>query len=162
MLVSGKCFDAPGLSALRMAVYRLFFEIGRETLIVHETHFIRPHQLKSGSLKVGQRVGINHHVEIDYSGGVEIEDDVWISQDVLIETHQHSVKTKALKKDQEIRLNALVLGQDAWIGARAIILPGVMRIGKGAIVGAGAIVTKNVPDYAIVVGNPAKQIGFRR
>ncbi len=162
MLVSGKFFDAPGLSALRMSVYRLFFEIGHETLVVHDSLFTRPHHLKSGYLKLGKHVGINHHVEIDYSGGVTIEDDVWISQYVLIETHKHSVKTRALKKNQEILLNALSIGQDAWIGANVVILPGVKKIGKGAVVGAGSIVTKDVPDYDIVAGSPAKSIGRRQ
>lgn len=161
MLVSGKFFDAPGLSSLRMCIYRFFFKIGRETLVVHDTLFTRPHHLKSGYLILGKRVGINHHVEIDYSGGVEIEDDVWISQYVLIETHKHAVKTKALKKDQEIQLNALSIGRDAWIGANVVILPGVKKIGKGAVVGAGSIVTKDVPDYMVVAGNPAKRIGRR-
>ncbi len=162
MLVSGKFFDAPGLSALRMWVYRLFFKIGTESLVVHDSLFTRPHHLKSGYLKIGERVGINHHVEIDYSGGVEIEDDVWISQYVLIETHKHSVKTRRLKKDQEMSIHPLLIAQDAWIGANVVILPGVQKIGKGAVVGAGSIVTKNVSDYAIVAGNPATIIGQRQ
>ncbi len=161
MLVSGLYFDAPGLSALRMSVYRLFFEIGQESLIVHDSLFTRPHHLKSGYLKIGKRVGINHHVEIDYSGGVVIGDDVWISQYVLIETHQHSVKTRALKRDQKMSINALTIGRDAWIGANVVILPGVQKIGQGAIVGAGSVVTKDVPDYAIVAGNPAQKISSR-
>jgi maltose O-acetyltransferase len=55
----------------------------------------------------------------------------------------------------------VVFENDVWIGARAIILPGV-HIGQGAIVGAGAVVTKDVPPYAIVGGNPAKVIKSRR
>lgn len=54
----------------------------------------------------------------------------------------------------------VTIEDDVWVGARAIILRGV-RIGRGAIVGAGAVVTKSVPPYAIVVGNPAKVISFR-
>lgn len=50
---------------------------------------------------------------------------------------------------------------DVWIGARSIILPGCKRIGHGAIIGAGSVVTKDVPDYAIVGGNPAKIIKYR-
>lgn len=50
---------------------------------------------------------------------------------------------------------------DVWIGGRVIILPG-RRIGKGAIVGAGSVVTKDVPDYAIVGGNPAKVLKYRK
>ena len=55
----------------------------------------------------------------------------------------------------------LDIASDVWIGARVIILPGCRRIGHGAIVGAGSVVTKDVPDYAIMGGNPAKILKFR-
>lgn len=55
----------------------------------------------------------------------------------------------------------LEVGNDIWIGANAVILPNVTRIGDGAVIGAGSIVTKNVPSYAIVAGNPAKVIRYR-
>jgi len=54
----------------------------------------------------------------------------------------------------------VVIEDDVWVGARAIILRGV-RVGRGSIVGAGAVVTKSVPPYSIVGGNPARVIGFR-
>lgn len=50
---------------------------------------------------------------------------------------------------------------DVWIGNNALILPSVKRVGNGAIIGAGAVVTKDVPDYAIAAGNPARIIGYR-
>lgn len=56
----------------------------------------------------------------------------------------------------------LEIEQDVWIGARAIILPGCKHIGAHSIIGAGAVVTKDVPDYAIVGGNPAKVIRMRK
>ena len=56
----------------------------------------------------------------------------------------------------------LDISSDVWIGARAIILPGCKRIGHGAIIGAGSVVTKDVPDYAIMGGNPAKVIKYRK
>jgi virginiamycin A acetyltransferase len=55
----------------------------------------------------------------------------------------------------------IVIGNDVWIGQNAIILPTVRRIGDGAVIGAGAIVTKDVPDFAIVLGNPAKVVKYR-
>ena len=55
----------------------------------------------------------------------------------------------------------LFIDDDVWIGARVIVLPGCRHIGKGVIIGAGSVVTKNVPDYAIIGGNPAKVIRFR-
>ena len=55
----------------------------------------------------------------------------------------------------------LTIDDDVWIGARAMILPGCKHIGKGVIVGAGSVVTKDIPDYAIVGGNPARVIKYR-
>ena len=59
-----------------------------------------------------------------------------------------------------IRKPKTIIGNDVWIGTNAIVLPGV-RIGNGAIIGAGCIVTKDVPDYAIIAGNPGKVIKYR-
>ena len=56
----------------------------------------------------------------------------------------------------------LEIGDDVWIGARVIVLPGCKKIGKGVIIGAGAVVTKDIPEYAIVGGNPAKIIKYRK
>ena len=63
--------------------------------------------------------------------------------------------------DQGSRVAKVTIGNDVWIGMRSIIMPGV-KIGNGAVIGAGAIVTKNVPDYAIVGGVPAKIIKYRK
>lgn len=63
--------------------------------------------------------------------------------------------------EQKIPMNRLVVGNDVWVGQNAIILPNVKRIGDGAVIGAGAIVTKDVPDFAVVSGNPAKVVKYR-
>lgn len=60
-----------------------------------------------------------------------------------------------------VHRSELVIGNDVWIGQNAILLPSVKRIGDGAVIGAGAVVTMDVPDFAIVVGNPAKVIKYR-
>jgi virginiamycin A acetyltransferase len=60
-----------------------------------------------------------------------------------------------------IPTSKVVIGNDVWIGMNAIILPSVTRIGDGAVIGAGSIVTKEVPPYAIVAGNPARIIKYR-
>lgn len=161
MVVSSTPFDAPGLLALRMWAYRRFFAIGPDTVLARGVACIRPHGLTGGFLKIGRRVGINHHVELDYSGGLTIEDEVWISQYVVIETHEHVIADRRPKDEQEIRLNSLTIARDAWIGAFAVILPSVRRIGEGAIVGAGAVVTRDVGDWEIVGGVPARMIGLR-
>ncbi len=71
-----------------------------------------------------------------------------------------------LQKNHSLSDNALIykkltVGHDVWIGANAIILPGCCNIGNGAIIGAGSIVTKDVPPYSIVAGNPARMIRMR-
>jgi acetyltransferase-like isoleucine patch superfamily enzyme len=64
-------------------------------------------------------------------------------------------------KENPMPRHALVIGHDAWLGRNAIVTPGCKRIGVGAVIGAGAVVTKDVDDYAIVAGNPAKLIRYR-
>ena len=56
--------------------------------------------------------------------------------------------------------NKVVIDDYVWIGRRAIILPGV-KIGKGVVIGAGALVSKDIPDFGIAVGNPAKVVKYR-
>jgi virginiamycin A acetyltransferase len=64
-------------------------------------------------------------------------------------------------RDDSIVSGTLQIGHDAWVGERAIITPGCSRIGIGAVVGAGAVVTKDIPDFAVVAGNPARLIRYR-
>lgn len=64
-------------------------------------------------------------------------------------------------KVKDIERSKLIVGHGCWIGANAIILSGCHKIGNGAVVGAGAVVTKDVPPYSVVVGNPARVIKFR-
>ncbi|MDR0232173.1 MAG: CatB-related O-acetyltransferase [Dysgonamonadaceae bacterium] len=75
-------------------------------------------------------------------------------------TYLSSWGDKSLDENQ-IDYSQLIIGNDVWIGADAIILPGCKFIENGAIIGAGSIVTKDVPAYSIVAGNPAKVIRMR-
>ncbi|MGJ8621360.1 MAG: acyltransferase [Yoonia sp.] len=107
-----------------------------------------------GTLRVGDRVEINRDVHLDMTGGLVIGDDVLISEGVVIYTHDHGLDPRA-----QPSLCPKVIGPDVWIGMRAVILPNCRNIGAGALIGAGAIVTRDVPAHAIVAGNPARQIG---
>jgi len=66
-----------------------------------------------------------------------------------------------LVKEDSIESGSTEIGGDAWIGERAILTPKCRRIGIGAVVGAGAVVTKDVDDFSIVAGNPARHLRYR-
>lgn len=96
------------------------------------------------------------------TGPVHIGANVMIGRDVVCQTERHRCdRLDAPMKDQghEPR-QRITIGDDVWIGSRVIILPGI-TIGSGAIVGAGAVVTQDVPEYAVVAGNPARVIRSR-
>lgn len=155
-------FDAPLLLSIRHLCYNLLFKIGRHSVISQHVYFIRPHGIVKNDLVIGNNVRINSHVEIDYSGGVIIEDNVWISQRVIIETHGHDISSKILKSEQSLRRSHLILKNDCWLGANCFISERVEYIGQGAVIGANSVVTKNVPDWAIVAGNPAQLVRYRK
>ena len=73
----------------------------------------------------------------------------------------YSVNYGALTGERDIQLGEVEIGHDVWIGDRVLIMPGCHKIGNGAIVGGGAVVTHDVPPYAIVGGNPARIIRYR-
>lgn len=82
--------------------------------------------------------------------------------DVVILTHTHNIDRVDIPMGKQgSRVARVIIGDDVWIGMRSIIMPGV-KIGNGAVIGAGAVVTKDVPDFAIVGGVPAKIIKFRK
>ncbi len=149
-------FSMPQLYKLRIWAYRKTFSIGRNPIIESGVIIKRTHGL-NGRIKIGCRVLLAQNVFIDYSGGVEIEDDVWLSEGAQIHTHEHVLnKQRILRRSSTIIPKGIILRKGCWVGARAIILPSVNEIGSNAIIGAGAVVTKNVPPNAVVVGNPAK------
>lgn len=95
-------------------------------------------------------------------GKIKIGDKCLISQQVSIIAANHSIAKDIFIYDQpwSEKKNYIIIEDDVWIGSGSQILPGV-RVGNGAIVAAGSGVTKDVPNYAIVAGNPAKVIKFR-
>jgi len=114
-------------------------------------------------LFIGKRTAINEYNNIRAAGGtIEIGDDCLISQFVSIIASNHSIDVADLIKNipWDTKKNWVKIGNGVWIGTHAVILPGV-RIGEGSVVAAGAIVTRDVPDYAVVAGVPAKVIRMR-
>ena len=103
---------------------------------------------------IGKNVFINHGCSFLDLGGITIEDYVLIGQQVKLVTENHPVDPSQRKS---LDLKAVHIGKNAWIGAGAIILPGV-TVGENSIVAAGSVVTKDVPSNAIVGGVQAKFI----
>ena len=104
------------------------------------------------SMKIGKHVFINSNLLAMARGGITIEDEVQIAANVQLISNNHDEYDRQVLTCKPVRIK-----KGAWIGAGASILPGVC-VGKHAIVGAGSVVTKDVPDYAVAVGNPAKVI----
>ena len=111
-------------------------------------------------IEIGDNSGIGVNCRV--CGPVTIGDNVMMGPDVIILTERHKfdrLDIPMLEQGYD-KPEPVVIGDDVWIGTRVIILPGV-SIGKGATIGAGAIVTKDVPEYAIACGNPAKVVKYR-
>ncbi len=107
-------------------------------------------------INIGHNSVINKRTLLDGRGGLTIGNHVDIAQDVNIWSLSHVPNDI----NHTTVGNPVTIEDYVWIAARATILPGV-KIGRGAVVGTGSVVTKNVPPMAIVAGNPAKQIGIR-
>ena len=116
-----------------------------------------------GFLSIDPTAKIKPSVTIDLSADVTIGPHAEIREEVMIFTHKHHWgHSRGLRQEIEtIERVPLTIGEDAFIGVRAVLI-GVRHIGKGAVIGAGAVVTKDVSDYEVWGGNPAKQIGERR
>ena len=111
------------------------------------------------------RIGDNSGIGINclVQGPTIIGNDVMMGPDVVILTSNHRfdrIDIPMIKQGFQ-KKKEVIIEDDVWIGTRAIILPGV-KIGKGSIIAAGAVVTKNVPSYVIVGGCPAKIIKRRK
>lgn len=108
-------------------------------------------------LKIGKNSVINKKCILDMRGGsLEIEDNVDIAQETNFWTLEHDVNNA----NHDVKKGDILIQHHVWIASRCTILPGV-TIGYGAVVAAGAVVTKDVPPMAIVGGIPAKVIGKR-
>lgn len=141
-------------------------------------HFERPARLSAGTrvhiepnatIKIvsdeglailGEHVFIGRNSVLDISGRLLIGARSLIAPGCFITDHNHGIAPELRIVDQGVETRTVEIGKDAWIGANACILPGV-RIGDGAVVGAGAVVTRDVPANAIAVGVPARVIRYR-
>lgn len=125
--------------------------IGWHTQIDMDCFFFEPRRFKCG-----KHTHINRNVVIDSRGGCEIGSCCSISFNCNLVSGRHNIRSPYFESTR----SAIFISDYVYIGVGATVLAGV-KIGRGAVVAAGAVVTKDVPDYAIVGGVPAKIIGYR-
>ncbi|MEE9355425.1 MAG: acyltransferase [Methylococcaceae bacterium] len=144
--------------------------VGAGSVVGCKVSFINPTRIKMGKdglladnvylragadgyIHIGDDCAINSYAKIFGHGGVTIGNNSQVGPSALITTTSHDIRN-----DMKAEFKKVTIKDWAWVGANATILPGI-TVGHYAVVGAGSIVTKDVPDFAIVVGNPAKVIG---
>lgn len=147
------CFIAPSA--------RIFGEPGRSVQIGNGSS-IAADAFLHGPIVIGENVGINPRVSIDGgAAGVIIGNDTRIAIGTCIYAFDHRTHPQKPVRTQPVRSLGIKIGSDVWIGANVCITDGV-NIGSHAVVAMGAVVTHDVPEWAIVAGVPARVIGDRR
>ncbi len=151
-----KYLPAPFFDVVRFLVLKIFMKSICSAHIKDGATFWFPR-----GITIGRRVGVNEGVFIDGRGGVRIGNNVLIAHGVSIVSEDHGIDDLDTPiRDQLKTVAPIVIGDDVWLGMGAKILKGV-TVGNGAVVAAGAVVTKDVPERAIVGGVPARIIRFR-
>jgi acetyltransferase-like isoleucine patch superfamily enzyme len=146
------CFVAPEA--------RLFGEPGRG-IEIGEGCSIAADVFMHGPIKLGRNVSINARANLDGgTKGIVIGDDTRIAAGAAIYAFNHGIAPDRLVREQPVSSKGIQIGSDVWIGANAGITDGV-TIGDHAVVAMGAVVMKNVPDWAIVAGVPARVMANR-
>lgn len=135
-------------------IKRKFKKFGKGSTIIFPSIF-----WGHNMISIGDYTDIGAFVNIWGNAGLSIGNRVLIASHVVINTLTHDYNYDPIKFAPSIS-KEIIIEDDVWIGAHAVIMPGI-TIGKGAVVGAGSIVTKDVPPYAIVMGVPAKIFKFR-
>lgn len=131
-------------------------KLGRGSSISTNIHIINP-----DGIMIEEKVGIARDVVLDGRGSLFIGTNSLIGFETAIITSSHNFeRTDIPIKDQGMRSAPVKIGDNCWIGARVIVLPGV-TIGNNSIVGANSVVTKDIPDLVIAAGVPCKVIKKR-
>jgi len=131
-------------------------KIGKRCILQPDIFFNYDHYWTPGpSIRVGNRIFIGRGVEFNIKGGIDIGDDCLIASGCIFVDSNHGVLPDLAMNQQPLVVCPIKIGNNAWIGARSIILKGV-TIGEGSVIGAGSVVTKSIPAGEIWVGNPAR------
>jgi acetyltransferase-like isoleucine patch superfamily enzyme len=123
---------------------------------------IAAHAFVHGPVQLEREVSLNAHVSLDgASAGIRIGCGTRIASYAALYAFDHGMAPGAPIREQPVRSLGISIGQDVWIGTRAVITDGV-RVGDHAVIGASAVVTRDVPAWAVVGGVPARVIRDRR
>jgi maltose O-acetyltransferase len=154
--VSDGVFTFSSKKIRRFLVKKIFKSVGLHINVEKGVFFGKGYDISIGDYS---GIGLNARLQ----GPLEIGRYVMMGPDVIIYTRNHNIYRTDIPmiKQGDTKAKKVTIKDDVWIGARAIILPGV-TIGEGAVIGAGAVVTKDVNPYDIVGGVPAKVIGNRK
>ncbi len=121
---------------------------------------IGKHAKVSSRLSIGDRSGIGDRCHLQ--GPIIMGNDIMMAPEVAIIATNHNFDRTDIPMNLQGHTDETVeIGDDVWLGYRAIVCPGV-KIGRGSVVAAGAVVTKDVPEYSVVAGVPAKVIKTRK
>lgn len=132
---------------------KAYMAFGKRVAVFGDFTVINPRKVS-----IGNNCAINHDVFILGSSGIEIGDNVVLSARCMIIDAGLDTSNFANTHERKYIDAPVAIGSGVWVGAGAIILPGV-TIGEKSIVGAGSVVTRDVPPRSIVAGNPARVIG---
>lgn len=161
---SSKKYELPHLRKKRNKAYQKRYEMGKNCFVEYGVELTRQHYL-AGTIQIGENVLFAKNVFIDYSGGLCIGNDVQITDSVKILTHGHVFHNNPhidmeLEDVENNYASFLKIEDKVVIGSNSIILEKCHYIGIGSRIGAGSVVTKDVPDYSLVAGVPAKIIRY--
>lgn len=148
-------YEKSSLRAKRNKAYTKRYHAGKNLFVEYDVNISRQHYL-DGTISIGDDVLLAKHVFIDYSGELIIHNVVSFANGVIVETHTHPLE-KSRQKPVPSRLE---IGDGVKILSGSYIADTCHSIGRYARIGAGTFVRTNIPPYAIVMGNPAKIVGF--
>ena len=119
--------------------------------------------LCADAITIGEGVSINYNVLIDSSNGsISIGNDVLVGPNCVFRAADHVFSDTTIPINRQGHIGGkIIIENDCWLSANVVILKDV-TIGAGSVIGAGAVVTKNIPPYSIAGGIPARVIGHRR
>lgn len=148
-----KYMPSPIGDIFRYMVTKLFVKKMGRVRIYEGSTFWYPY-----NLKIGDNVTINENVYINAYGNIDIGDACRIGNRTIILSSDHCFDNPSEKiYKQGLKKKAVVISDDVYIGASVIILGGV-TVGRHSVIGAGSVVTKDVPDNCVVAGNPARVV----